>query len=98
IRPSPTLSMRMVPMQNDSRPPRAVVFWPTSLPRSDTGASMTDTVARARAWLAQDPDPVTREELSALLARVEAGEEAAQVELADRFATRLAFEIGGAHV
>lgn len=56
---------------------------------------MTDTVARARAWLAQDPDPVTREELSALLARVEAGEEAARVELADRFDTRLEFGTAG---
>lgn len=56
---------------------------------------MNDTVARAREWLAQDPDPVTREELSMLLARVEAGEGDAEAELADRFDTRLEFGTAG---
>ncbi|RCV48075.1 phosphomannomutase [Marinitenerispora sediminis] len=44
---------------------------------------------RARAWLAQDPDPGTRAELAALL---EAGDDA---ELADRFGTRLEFGTAG---
>jgi phosphomannomutase len=49
----------------------------------------------ARAWLAQDPDPETRAELSALLERVAAGEAAASAELADRFDGRLAFGTAG---
>lgn len=45
--------------------------------------------AAARAWLAQDPDPVTREELAALL---EAGDEEG---LAERFGARLEFGTAG---
>ncbi|GAA4892110.1 phospho-sugar mutase [Streptomonospora salina] len=45
--------------------------------------------ARARAWLAQDPDPATRAELTALL---EAGDD---TELADRFVARLEFGTAG---
>ncbi|MBE2998986.1 phospho-sugar mutase [Nocardiopsis sp. HNM0947] len=56
---------------------------------------MTDTLAAARAWLAQDPDPVTREELSALLARVEAGDPEAVADLDDRFGHRLEFGTAG---
>jgi len=52
-------------------------------------------LAAARAWLAQDPDPVTREELSGLIARVEEGDAAAADDLADRFSTRLAFGTAG---
>lgn len=55
---------------------------------------MTAAVA-ARAWLAQDPDPVTREELSALLAAADAGDAAARAELDDRFGSRLAFGTAG---
>ncbi len=46
-------------------------------------------IARAQAWLAEDPDPDTRAELSALL---EAGDEAA---LAERFAGTLQFGTAG---
>ncbi len=45
--------------------------------------------ARARAWLAEDPDPATRAEVEGLLA---AGDRAA---LAERFATRLEFGTAG---
>jgi phosphomannomutase len=45
--------------------------------------------AAAEQWLAEDPDPATREELSALLS---AGDEAA---VTDRFAGRLAFGTAG---
>ncbi|WP_306366781.1 phospho-sugar mutase [Nocardiopsis sp. CC223A] len=55
----------------------------------------TDTVARARAWLEADPDPGTREELSALLERVAAGDAEAAADLADRFAGRLEFGTAG---
>ena len=59
---------------------------------------MSDTAgvaAAARAWLAQDPDPQTREELSALIERSEEGDAAASAELADRFGDRLAFGTAG---
>jgi phosphomannomutase len=49
----------------------------------------------ARAWMAQDPDPVTRAELDALIARAEAGEDAAAVDLAERFSGRLEFGTAG---
>lgn len=52
-------------------------------------------LAAARAWLAQDPDPVTRAELEALISSAAAGEEAASADLADRFAGRLAFGTAG---
>ncbi|MEU6931666.1 phospho-sugar mutase [Streptomyces sp. NPDC046385] len=48
-----------------------------------------DLLARAQAWLAEDPDPETREELGALLDR------GAVDELADRFAGRLQFGTAG---
>lgn len=49
----------------------------------------------ARAWLEQDPDPVTREELGALLEAADAGDAVALGELEDRFGTRLAFGTAG---
>ncbi|KQM40684.1 phospho-sugar mutase [Microbacterium sp. Leaf203] len=45
--------------------------------------------------MAQDPDAVTREELSELLARVEDGDAEAAADLEDRFSTRLAFGTAG---
>jgi len=48
-----------------------------------------DLLERARAWAAEDPDPVTREELESLLA---AGDRA---ELADRFSGTLEFGTAG---
>jgi len=56
---------------------------------------VSEYLTAARAWLAQDPDPVTREELSRLIARVEEGDDAAADDLADRFSTRLAFGTAG---
>ncbi|MCT9818793.1 phospho-sugar mutase [Microbacterium sp. W1N] len=49
----------------------------------------------ARAWLAQDPDEVTRDELAALIAQADAGDAAALADLDDRFAGRLAFGTAG---
>ncbi len=54
-----------------------------------------DPTGAARAWLAADPDPVTRAELTGVLAAADAGDEAARVDLADRFAGRLAFGTAG---
>ena len=49
----------------------------------------------ARAWLADDPDPATVAELSALLADVEAGRPEAAAELADAFDGTLQFGTAG---
>lgn len=49
----------------------------------------------ARAWLAQDPDPETRDELAALLARAESGDTDASADIDSRFSTRLAFGTAG---
>ncbi|WP_246192644.1 phospho-sugar mutase [Kitasatospora atroaurantiaca] len=63
-------------------------------------ASTTDLLARARAWLAEDPDPQTREELAAMLAAAEGPEartedRVAWSQLAERFADRLQFGTAG---
>lgn len=52
-------------------------------------------LAAARAWLAQDPDEVTRAELAALIRDAEAGDAAAAADLHDRFGARLAFGTAG---
>jgi len=49
----------------------------------------------ARSWIAQDPDPATRAELEALVARTEAGDQVAADDLASRFSGRLEFGTAG---
>jgi phosphomannomutase len=49
----------------------------------------------ARAWMAQDPDPVTRAELDAMVAAAETGDAAAVAALESRFAGRLDFGTAG---
>ncbi|WP_460774776.1 phospho-sugar mutase [Microbacterium sp. GXF7504] len=56
---------------------------------------MNALLEAARAWRDQDPDAVTRAELDTVIERVEAGDEAASADLADRFGTRLAFGTAG---
>ncbi|GAA1883620.1 phospho-sugar mutase [Streptantibioticus ferralitis] len=51
-----------------------------------------DTLTRARAWLAEDPDPETRAELAAL---IDAGTPEAEVEIAERFSGTLQFGTAG---
>lgn len=51
--------------------------------------------AAVRDWLADDPDPVTRAELAALVERAEAGDAAAVDDIADRFAAHLEFGTAG---
>ncbi|GAA2130846.1 phospho-sugar mutase [Kitasatospora kazusensis] len=63
-------------------------------------APTTDLLTRARAWLAEDPDPQTREELAAMLAAAEGPEgrtedRLAWSRLAERFADRLQFGTAG---
>jgi len=55
-------------------------------------AGLFDT---ARAWLAEDPDPATAAELSALLDRAESGDTAAADELSDAFDGTLQFGTAG---
>jgi phosphomannomutase len=52
-------------------------------------------LATARAWLRQDPDHQTRDELAGLITRVAAGDDAATADLSDRFGARLAFGTAG---
>ncbi|WP_394769706.1 phospho-sugar mutase [Lacisediminihabitans sp.] len=54
-----------------------------------------DVIEAARAWLEQDPDAETREELSALVAAASTGDAGATAELHDRFDTRLEFGTAG---
>lgn len=57
---------------------------------------MSDALlAAARAWLRQDPDPQTRDELAGLITRAAAGSAEAAADLDDRFGTRLAFGTAG---
>jgi len=53
----------------------------------------TDLLARARAWVADDPDPETRAELERIVAEVEAGGDPG--DLADRFDGTLEFGTAG---
>ncbi len=52
-------------------------------------------LAAARAWRDADPDPDTQRELDGLIARAEAGDQAAAAEIADAFAATLAFGTAG---
>ncbi|CAN5901828.1 phospho-sugar mutase [soil metagenome] len=51
--------------------------------------------ARVLDWVADDPDPETRNEVAALADRADAGDPSAIAELGDRFATDLAFGTAG---
>ncbi|MCK8680965.1 phospho-sugar mutase [Streptomyces lichenis] len=62
---------------------------PTADAATADAAAQAELVARARAWLAEDPDAETREELAGL---IEAGDTAA---LADRFSGTLQFGTAG---
>lgn len=54
-----------------------------------------ERIALAEAWIAQDPDPETRDELAAIVTVARSGDAAAAAELADRFDSRLAFGTAG---
>ena len=58
-----------------------------------TTVPTADLLARARAWIADDPDEQTRQELESVVAAVEAGGDPA--DLADRFAGTLEFGTAG---
>lgn len=54
-----------------------------------------ERLAQARAWLRQDPDPETRDELAGIITRAASGDAAAIADLDDRFRARLAFGTAG---
>ncbi|WP_084106066.1 phospho-sugar mutase [Demequina sp. NBRC 110056] len=56
---------------------------------------MTSIVEQAQAWIADDPDPATREELERIIAGHQAGSADAGAELADRFRGTLEFGTAG---
>nr|MBU9944357.1 phospho-sugar mutase [Dermatophilaceae bacterium] len=58
-------------------------------------AHLTDLLAAARAWAADDPDAVTRDELVGLADAAEGGDEGAAAELADAMAGMLEFGTAG---
>lgn len=56
---------------------------------------MNELLDQARAWLRQDPDAETRDELALLITRAGGGDETALAALSERFAARLAFGTAG---
>ncbi|MFF3733811.1 phospho-sugar mutase [Streptomyces sp. NPDC002476] len=54
-----------------------------------------DLMARARTWLAEDPDPETRDELAGLVDAAAAGDAGSAAEIAARFAGTLQFGTAG---
>jgi phosphomannomutase len=56
---------------------------------------MSDAIDSARSFLAEDPDPTTRGELEALVARASSGDAEALAELRDRFSAPLTFGTAG---
>ncbi len=55
----------------------------------------SDLIARANAWLEQDPDQETASELRVIIERADAGDESAIADLSERFDTRLTFGTAG---
>ena len=60
-----------------------------------TDTRMTDAIAAARAWAADDPDPQTKAELEAVIAAADDGDEAATEDLLDRMSGMLQFGTAG---
>jgi len=58
-------------------------------------SNVTSLLAKARSWIKNDPDAPSRDELSALCERVEAGDDAAATDLRERFVGPLAFGTAG---
>ena len=56
---------------------------------------MNERLSQARAWLRQDPDAETRDELAGIITRAAGGDQAALADLDDRFGSRLAFGTAG---
>ena len=59
------------------------------------GGTLADLLARAEAWLTDDPDPTTRRELRGVIEAARGGDMATADDLADRFAGALEFGTAG---
>lgn len=66
-----------------------------STPGRPAHADVRRLVDAAQAWIADDPDPLTRAELTALVDAALTGDRTAAVDLADRFGATLAFGTAG---
>lgn len=62
---------------------------------NDISEQAADRLAQARAWLRQDPDAQTRDELAGIITRAASGDAEASADLDDRFGTRLEFGTAG---
>ena len=60
-----------------------------------TDTRVTDAIAAARAWAADDPDPQTKAELEDVIAAADDGDEAATEDLLDRMSGMLQFGTAG---
>ncbi|MFF1571764.1 phospho-sugar mutase [Leifsonia sp. NPDC058292] len=60
-----------------------------------SGVATDDLFERVDAWIAQDPDPETRDELQTLVVEAQSGSQQALDDLHSRFDTRLAFGTAG---
>lgn len=56
---------------------------------------MTDLFERVQVWIDDDPDPRTREELTAILRAAAGGDQDARIDLEDRFSATLRFGTAG---
>ncbi|GMA20380.1 phosphomannomutase [Arsenicicoccus piscis] len=68
---------------------------PTEAGRPTEAGEAGELVELATRWLDDDPDPDTRSELAPVIAAAQSGDEAAAVDLADRFAGMLEFGTAG---
>lgn len=62
---------------------------------ADTGERIDARLTEARAWMRQDPDAETRDELAGIVTRAAGGDARAVADLDDRFGARLAFGTAG---
>ena len=62
---------------------------------TNSAERLQSRLAQARAWMRQDPDAQTRDELAVVITRAASGDEAALADLDDRFGSRLAFGTAG---
>ena len=60
-----------------------------------TAAWTEELAARARDWVADDPDPITRHELAELIDAADGGDAVAVADVIDRFAADLDFGTAG---
>ena len=60
-----------------------------------TNESLDELLIRAEAWIADDPDPITREQLTAAIAAARSGDQGTRIALTDAFNGTLSFGTAG---